>query len=365
MQPGTDSMNLLEDGMTYALPDSEKRKRLCHDLDALTRFHYGACPEYRRCVDALCGGLPAEPYAALEDIPFIPVSLFKQFALKSVPDADVFRILTSSGTTGQAVSRVYLDRETSSRQAKALVRIMQCHIGKDRLPMVILDHPDVIKNRASFSARGAGILGLMQFGRQPIYALRNDMSFDHEKVTAYLEMHAERPVLFFGFTFMVWQHVIEVLCAAGQALQANRGVLIHSGGWKKLEASRVTADEFCEAARNQLGVDRVINFYGMVEQVGSVFFENRLGALHTPAFADVIVRDPFTLRPLPRGETGLIQVLSSLPGSYPGHSLLTEDLGQWLGADEEEAGFRGRYFKVQGRAPRSEVRGCSDTYSHE
>jgi hypothetical protein len=124
----------------------------------------------------------------------------------------------------------------------------------------------------------------------------------------------------------------------------------------------VDATAFNLAAQQVLGVQRVLNFYGMVEQVGSVFFENELGYLHTPVFADVIVRDPFTLQPLPAGSRGLLQAISILPQSYPGHSLLTEDLGEWVGMDDAGAGMPGRYFRVHGRAPRSEIRGCSDTY---
>lgn len=338
-----------------------KERMLLPALEQLTRMHYAKCEPYRRAVDAVFGGLKTH-YQGLADLPFIPVSLFKQFELRSIPREEVFRVLTSSGTTGQAVSRIHLDRDTAARQAKALVRIMQHFIGKERLPMIILDHPGVVKDRESFSARGAGILGLMQFGRQPVYALRDDMSFDHETVGRYLESHAGSPVLFFGFTFMVWQHAVAALQAAGRRLPASRGMLIHSGGWKKLESIRVDAGAFNAAARTVLGVEQVINFYGMVEQVGSVFFENRCGALHAPVFAEVIVRDPATLQPLPPGRRGLIQVLSLLPQSYPGHSLLTEDLGEWLGVDDTVAGMPGRFFRVEGRAPRSEVRGCSDTY---
>jgi hypothetical protein len=257
---------------------------------------------------------------------------------------------------------VFVDKATAALQAKALVRIMQHFLGKERLPMVILDHPGVIKQRETFSARGAGILGLMQFGRQPVYALRDDMSFDHEGVRAYLDAHRGQRVLFFGFTFMVWRHAIEVLRSAGSKLPRHAGILIHSGGWKKLEAERVGADAFRAGAQAALGVADVRNFYGMVEQVGSVFFENNRGFLHAPVFADVIVRDPFTLQPLPAGRSGLIQVLSILPGSYPGHSLLTEDLGCWVGEDDPAAGMPGRFFQVDGRVPRSEIRGCSDTY---
>lgn len=349
-------------GAPYGDGVASKTPELLRGLEDLTRFHYERCIPFRKVVDAVFGGL-RDRYTTLEELPFVPVSLFKQLELRSIRPEEVFRVLTSSGTTGQSVSRVYLDRETSGRQARALVRIMQHFIGKDRLPMVILDHPGVVKDRTSFSARGAGILGLMQFGRQPVYALRDDMSFDLAGVSAYLAANAGRPVLFFGFTFMVWQHAVRCLREQGRNLAENGGFLIHSGGWKKLENARVDTETFNQAARATLGVGQVINFYGMVEQVGSVFFENRLGALHAPVFADVIIRDPSTLRPLPPGERGLIQVLSVLPQSYPGHSLLTEDVGVWKGQDEANAGMPGRFFHVEGRAPQSEVRGCSDTYA--
>jgi hypothetical protein len=350
-------------GPPFALHETDKKAVLLPALDALTRRHYALCEPYRRVVDAAFGGLQREPYPSLADLPFVPVSLFKRHELRSVPVEDVFRVLTSSGTTGQAASRVYLDRDTATLQAKALVRIMQHFIGKERYPMVILDHEGVVRDRTSFSARGAGILGLMQFGRLPIYALRADMSFDLEKVQAYLAAHVGKPVLFFGFTFIAWQHAIAALAATGQSLAPHGGILIHSGGWKKLEAASVGADEFRTRAQAALGVSRVINFYGMVEQVGSVFFENALGDLHAPVFADVIVRDPFTLEPLGPGKRGLLQVISLLPHSYPGHSLLTEDLGEWRGVDDDGAGMPGRFFRVHGRAPNSEIRGCSDTYA--
>lgn len=111
-----------------------------------------------------------------------------------------------------------------------------------------------------------------------------------------------------------------------------------------------------------LGLSRVHNFYGMVEQVGSIFVECEAGHLHAPVLADVLVRDPQTLAPLPMGQPGLLQVLSALPQSYPGHSLLSEDLGTLLGEDDCPCGRHGRYFAVLGRQHGAEVRGCSDTF---
>jgi hypothetical protein len=94
-----------------------------------------------------------------------------------------------------------------------------------------------------------------------------------------------------------------------------------------------------------------------------VFLENSDGSLHCPNFADVIIRNPVDFSVQKEGEPGLIQVLSTLPHSYPGHSLLTEDLGVLTGTDSASNGWKGRSFKVLGRAKKAELRGCSDTFT--
>ena len=77
----------------------------------------------------------------------------------------------------------------------------------------------------------------------------------------------------------------------------------------------------------------------MVEQVGSVFMENSQNALQCPNFAEVIIRNPKDFSIQPMGEPGLIQVLSALPRSYPGFSLLTEDIGVLIGDDDASNGW--------------------------
>ena len=64
------------------------------------------------------------------------------------------------------------------------------------------------------------------------------------------------------------------------------------------------------------------------------------------------------------GEEGIIEVLSIAPISYPGHAILTEDLGVVLGEDNCPCGRLGKFFKVIGRIPAAEIRGCSDTYEY-
>ena len=347
----------------YGLNQAEKRARLLPMLRELTARHARHCLPYRNVLDRVFGGMEGLRMDRLEDVPFLPVTLFKTLALSSVPESQVVKVLTSSGTTGQEPSRIYLDAETASVQSAVLVKVAQRFLGKDRLPMVILDHAGVVKDRRSFSARGAGILGMAQFGHRPFYALREDMSLDLEGLRAYLESAAGRRVLMFGFTFMVWQHFVQALDRTGTRVDMPGAILVHSGGWKKLQEAAVDARVFRERVQAVTGAEQVINFYGMVEQVGGVYFENSLHYLQAPIYSEVIVRDPVTLEPLPDGQPGLVQVLSCLPTSYPGHSLLTEDLGVIRGADAEGTGMGGRYFEILGRVPKAELRGCSDTFA--
>lgn len=346
----------------YGMPHGEKSRHLSEMLTTLTWQHAERCEPYGRILRA--HGLQAGQQFALEQIPFIAVRLFKEYELGSVPKDDVFKVLTSSGTTSQRVSRIILDRDTAMAQTKTLVLILQQFLGKARLPMLIIDHPGVIKNRQSFSARGAGILGLSNFGRDHTYALRDDdMTPDIDAIRAFLERHRGQRVFVFGFTFMVWKYFYQALKDMPDAPRFEDAILIHSGGWKKLLEEAVDNDTFKAALADKLNIRAVHNFYGMVEQVGSVFMECEHGRLHAPAFADVLIRDARDWSVLPKGRTGLIQVLSVLPTSYPGHSLMTEDLGEWTGLDDCPCGRMGRTFRVHGRVAKAELRGCSDTHA--
>jgi hypothetical protein len=220
-----------------------------------------------------------------------------------------------------------------------------------------------VKNRAEFSARGAGLLGFATFGRDHAYLLDEEMRPDWSALRSFEDRFAGGPVLFFGFTFMVWRHWVQEARRAGQRFSFPQGILIHGGGWKKLEEERVGNAEFKAALEERFGIPRVVNYYGMVEQAGSIFVECSLGHLHAPSFADVLVRDTRDLSALPLGGEGLLQVVSVVPRSYPGHSLLTEDLGVIEGEDDCPTGRLGKYFRVIGRAPSAELRGCSDTHA--
>lgn len=344
----------------FTIPQEQKEPLLLERMTRLVEHHRAACPGYARVLDALSSG----PARSLADLPYLPVSLFKSHLLASVPESERFKTMTSSGTTGQQVSRIVLDRATADAQARALAAVMRAALGPRRLPMLVIDTPGVVRDRATFSARGAGVLGMMSFGRAHTYVLDDDMQLDVPALLQFCERFRDTPVLIFGFTYMVWKYFHRRIVELGLDVALPNAVLVHSGGWKKLQEEAVGNAEFRAALHASAGIGRVRNFYGMVEQVGGVFLEGDDGFLHPPNFSEVIVRDPVTWEEAPHGTVGVVEVLSTLPRSYPGHVLLTEDLGIVHGVADPASGWAGKQLEIVGRVPRTELRGCSDTHAY-
>lgn len=345
----------------YGVGREDKRRLLTDKLTELTALHAEKCPPYTRMLRTV--GFDAARIDSYEQLPFLPVRLFKEMELLSVEKAEVFKTMTSSGTTGQAVSRIFLDRLTAANQQKTLVKIVSSFTGSARMPMLIIDCPSVVKDRAKFSARGAGILGFSIFGADRTYALTNDMELDLEGVKAFLEKHRGQRILLFGFTFMIWQHFYRALLKLDETLDLSNGILIHGGGWKKLVSEAVSPEEFHRRLEEVCGLHDIHDYYGMVEQTGCIYMECPCGHLHASTYSDVLTRRAADLSVCEIGEKGIIQVVSMLPESYPGHNLLTEDEGVILGEDDCPCGRKGKYFKILGRLPNAEIRGCSDTYA--
>ncbi|MCG5217238.1 LuxE/PaaK family acyltransferase [Streptosporangium soli] len=339
----------------FTFPQPVKEARLLPELAALTEHHRLCCLPYRRILDAI-GSAP--PYDSVAELPWLPVRLFKTHELKSIPDDEVFRVLTSSGTTGNRSSRIHLDRAAAAAQPKMLAATLRVVLGERRLPMLVVDSRSVVRD-PTLSARGAGVLGMMNFGREHVFVLDEEGVPDVAAISAFLSRHGGEPYLVFGFTFMTWRYLYEP--AREHGLDLSNGILIHSGGWKRMAGEAVVNEEYRRRFAADTGLTRIHDFYGMVEQIGTTFLEGPAGdGLYCPDFADVVIRDPETWLETPTGTPGLIEVVSTLPTSYPGHLLLTEDLGVVHGVDDGT--WPGKRFSVLGRLPQAESRGCSDTF---
>jgi phenylacetate-coenzyme A ligase PaaK-like adenylate-forming protein len=343
----------------YSLRQKEKQEILTARLRELTLLHRQRSDAYRRILSSLRH--EPDKIDSLVEIPMLPVGLFKSHVLRSIPEDRVSKVVTSSGTTGAAVSRIYLDGAAARLQTRTLAGIMTHWLGPSRLPMIVVDALSTLRDRRTFTARGAGVIGMATFGHDHFYALDEDTRLDRDGLSAWLNKHAGSPVLIFGFTFMFWEHLLGALTPG--EVDLRNGILIHSGGWKKLAESAVGNAEYKAELKRVTDLRRVHNFYGMAEQIGTVFVECERGFLHAPNASDILVRDPATWEVVPDGEIGIAQVLSALPETYPGHSILTEDFARVEAVDSCPCGRLGKAVSILGRVPEAEMRGCSDTHA--
>ncbi len=81
----------------YSLARDEKRALMMQRLQWLTEHHRANCAPYRAMLDGL--GVDVAALNAPEDVPFLPVSLFKTLTLASMPPDEAVKVMTSSGTS--------------------------------------------------------------------------------------------------------------------------------------------------------------------------------------------------------------------------------------------------------------------------
>ncbi len=303
----------------------------------------------------------------LADLPYLPVGVFKADPpLALVDRSAITRTLASSATTGQVPSRVVLDAATAKRMTKGVITIIRDFIGPARRPYLVIDTPATLAGSGELGARGAAIQGLRSFATEIVCCLNTDESgnlvLDEGKLIECAAKWKDTEVLVYGFTYVLWNHLVKPLQAKCITLDMPKAQILHSGGWKRLQQQAVTREAFAAGVASAFGCssDRVIDFYGMVENVGVVYPDCEHGNKHVPSFAEVIVRKPLTLEPVQAGQQGLVQVCSALPASFPGFLVLTEDIGEVICHDGCPCGRRGTAFRFVSRAPKAETRGCGN-----
>jgi len=352
------NINNLKKFNPFEIERREKNKIYIDQIRLLNLHHYNRCKKYKKIINNLKFKL--KNINKLEDFPMLPVRIFKKFDLKSVSENKIVKKLVSSGTSGQELSKIYLDKKNASDQVRVLGRIMSTILGKKRLPMLIIDQNPKTLDKSIFNARTVAIYGFSIFGTQHSYLLDEENKIDYVSLNNFLKKYSSDKFLIFGFTSLVYENLIQKLSFNLIKSDFQNGILIHGGGWKKMEKLKVNNTIFKKKLIEKINLNKIYNYYGLVEQAGSVFIESKkCGYFHTSVYSDIFIRDK-KFNVLKNKKKGLIQLMSLLPTSYPGHNILTEDIGEIIGEDNCKCGLKGKYFLVHGRTKEAEIRGCSD-----
>jgi len=331
-------------------------KLFLQEMNELSVHHLEGSPSYKKI-------WPEWKMAeTVNELPYLHVGLFKHLDLKTVSDAVSHeRTLHSSSTSGVS-SKIALDTKSSELQSLSSSKILGNFLGEKKRPLCILDSVKSLRRRGSVSARVAAAMSL-KFLASQIYFLLGDSddpsSLNDDALIDILEQNDE--IMVYGFSWILWlvwgQRQFSKRLTS--ALKGKTIHFIHSGGWKKLENSKVDRDQFDMKLLEGLSREsKVVDYYGLVEQVGIVYPLCEAGFRHVPVWAEVIVRDSYTLEPVV-GTVGQLQLLNTLAKGAPYHSVLTEDIGRIV-AGSCPCGRSGRRFELFGRIPKAEVRGCSN-----
>ena len=343
----------------FSMPQSIKNKWYLENQKKLSSYHYKNCKEYREISNSLFKKIKNTNDAS--ELPFVHTEIFKEYNLKSTGIKNLTITLTSSGTSKNNISKINLDLKTSLIQSRALSKIYENIIENRDSVIFFIDSPNVIKGKLGQSARGAAIKGFGQLVKNSFFLLDENYNLKINKLINFINKNPKDEFILFGFTSFVWTYLVKKLIKNKVKIPNNNGILIHGGGWKKMEDQSVNKNLFNSTITKITKIKSIHSYYGMVEQTGSIFIECKYGYYHCSIFSEIFIRDG-NLNLSNFKKKGLVQVLSLLPISYPGHNILTEDTGAIIGVDNCKCGRKGKYFSIMGRVAGTQLRGCSDVY---
>jgi hypothetical protein len=326
------------------------------EMNALSRWHLDHCPDYSRVWPDW------EEARSIAELPYLHAGLFKHVTFQTQAEGIKHqRVLLSSSTTGSQPSRIALDQRSSTLQEKSVRAILAEFVGPLLRPLVVVDDARALRRRGEISARIAAAMALRPLATEVLFLLEESDPVVVRWDVLIDVLSRSQEIFVYGFTSILWQAWLgaDLPASVREAIAGKTIHFVHSGGWKKLEAARIDRRQFDAGLLAGLSDrSRVIDYYGLVEQVGVIFPLCEHGFHHVPRWAEVVVRDPWTLAPIP-DQPGLLQLQNVLAHGAPYHSVLTEDLGR-LFPGRCACGRAGRRFELLGRVPRTELRGCAN-----
>jgi anaerobic magnesium-protoporphyrin IX monomethyl ester cyclase len=320
-------------------------------------FQYEANRPYRRFCERR--GIRPKTVATWDDIPAVPSTAFREVSMISFPKEEIVRTMTSSGTSKGKPSLIHFNE----------IGLRFWHLGPQAASRRFL-FPDGVRHRslllipsettAPTLAIASGMPNLVKNHSlgEPEYFIDAGGLRLEALVTRLRELEGSgEPVALVGATFG-FVHFFDYCLKQHLRFELGNGRLCDGGGFKG-RSREMKKDEFYAQAREILGIptDRMVNALGLCE-VSNVYFDNvlvdrdnaaiRARFKKVPPWCRVVIVDPETLRPVPRGQTGLIRHYS-LTNLSTVIAVQTDDLGVEVGDG----------FEILGRAQGAEAKGCS------
>ena len=296
------------------------------------------------------------------EIPALPTSAFRDFAVTSLPSDKRTTFFQSSGTTGERSSRHYHDADSLAVYEASLLPWFQIHFlyqAPKQLQFISLTPPPVLAPHSSlvhmfatvhrkFGAAGSEFVGAINE--------QGAWSVDVSKCGKILEDAAksEHPIALLGTAFNFVQ-LLDDLALRGIGFRLPQGSRVLETGGYKGRTRELAKSELHGLISEKMGIpgSHIISEYGMCE-LSSQAYDSVVAlagsprVFQFPPWARAQVVSPETGSEVGIGETGLIRIFD-LANVWSVMAIQTADLGV-----RREHGF-----ELLGRAASVEPRGCS------
>lgn len=322
--------------------DEAKWNDLARELFA---WQFAQVPAYRRL--GVAHEITPANLASWRNIPAVPQQLFKHKILYAHGAASPEAVYVTSGTSTGEPGRQHL-LSTDIYRTVSIEGARRAGLFKQAPSFHFLTPPPNEAPHSSLSAMFGFWQKAAHQAGQHFWINHGEFHYPRLRETLLAEIKTRRPIALCGTAFS-FVHLIDAW-ADLPPLRLPRGSwLLETGGFKGRSREVSKAELYAQLRQIFTVPDHAIwNEYGMSELSSQAYANGTKGLHKTPPWARVLVCNPATGREVRVGQQGLIRWID-LANVDSVMALQTLDL-----AERTTTGFR-----LIGRLPRTEPRGCS------
>ncbi len=328
--------------------------------------HIKRCPEYEAILKNQ--NFLIEDIKTIDDLQKIPPmsTLFlKQHTLLSMDKNKMFFPSTTSGTSGKT-SFSGLDLATVIRGCGMIANTYLSDHLVTLFPTnyVILGYEPTKRNQM-------GVVKTM-YGNtfaspalHRVYALK-DTGSEYElnlegikQVLLKFEKQGHR-VRFMGFP-SYFMFLLQELKESNIKLKLHpKSIILLAGGWKQFFAQKIDKEELYKLSEEVLGLNEN-SFHEIFSAVEHpiIYTQCKNHHFHIPIYSRVILRDPVSLKPVEKGQPGIMNFITPMITSMPFTSVMTDDIAIMHDGCKCGCGIESDYFEVLGRAGLEDIKTCA------
>jgi len=328
--------------MTNALQRNSLVKRILSvtadtfDDLAIAIFHYQAQNNdlYRQFLDLL--KLNVLNIKTIEDIPFLPIQLFKNKIIQTGSWTPT-KIFTSSATTGQIPSQ-HLVKDIALYEQVSVQ-------GFEQFYGAVNDYCVLALLPAYLERKGSSLVHMVDhFIRLSNYAQSGFFLYNQGELVAQIKdcQNQDIPVLLIGVSFALLD-----LAEKGK-IDLTNTIVMETGGMKG-RRKEITRGELHQELQDAFHLSTIHSEYGMTELLSQAYSKGK-GIFYPTRTLKVLGReitDPFQIQK--NKKTGVLNVID-LANIDSCSFIATDDLGRV---------YEDGSFEVLGRLDNSDIRGCN------